>query len=146
MTLAADPVATEPRWRGVRAPLGTAAGIALATAALRLRDPHRQGSWGWCPFKEITGWNCPFCGGLRAVNDLTHLRVEAAWHSNTLFLALLPLIAAGWLVWVRRSWRGKGGPVGSVRVQRVTTAVLSLAALAFTVFRNTPAGQAFQVS
>ena len=43
-----------------------------ATIALRLRDPHDSGSWGYCPWKLLTGLDCPGCGALRAVNDLTH--------------------------------------------------------------------------
>jgi len=133
----------------LRAPLGTAAVVGLATAALRLRDPHRHGSWGWCPFKLLTGWDCPACGGLRAVNDLTHGDLVAAWHSNALFVAALPAIVVAWLVWVRRSM---SGPPPVRRDQWGPRAQLALAVgglllvAGFTVWRNTPWGSAFHVT
>lgn len=137
--------ATDNRWRRVRAPLGTAAGLALASAALRFRDPHESGSWGFCPFKAITGLDCPFCGGLRGVNDLTHGSVTDAWHSNALFVSLLPLVAVAWVAWFAGRWSGRGRPV-SARTSNLVTGTLLVLAVAFAVYRNTPWGEAFRVS
>jgi hypothetical protein len=146
MTLAAaERAATESRWRRVRAPLGTAAGLALASAALRFRDPHQHGSWGFCPFKAMTGLDCPFCGGLRGVNDLTHGQVGDAWHSNALFVSLLPVIAVAWLAWLGARWSGRDGVLSPRAASRVTTVLLVVSVL-FGVFRNTPWGSAFRVS
>jgi len=131
----------------LRPPLTTAAGIALASLALRLRDPHRHASWGLCPFKLITGWDCPACGGLRAVNDLSHGQVVAAWHSNALFVSALPLIAFGWLLWVRRSITGPG-PRTVLSPRRRTALVTAgvVLVVGFTVWRNTPWGSALHVA
>lgn len=147
MTLAAavPPATRSSRWHRVRAPLTTAAVLGLATAALRLRDPHGHGSWGLCPFKVITGWDCPLCGGLRGVNDLSYGRLGDAWHSNALLVSALPLIAAIWLAWFAGSWTGRGGPASPRTGHRVALAVLVIA-LVFGVYRNTPWGQAFHVS
>ena len=79
------------RWSRVRAPLLTIGGLAAATVALHYRDPHESGSWGYCPSAALGFW-CPGCGGLRAVNDLTHGDVGAAASSNLLFIALLPIL------------------------------------------------------
>ena len=127
------------RARRLRAPIGTAAAVGLATLALRLRDPHRHGSWGLCPFKAITGWDCPACGGLRAVNDLGHGNLVEAAHSNLLFLASLPIVLGLWAIWLSRGWTGadEHRPHASVRPLLIGYAVL---AVAFTVFRNTPWG------
>lgn len=134
-----------PRLSRLRAPLGAAAAVGLAAAALRLRDPHQQGSWGLCPFKALTGWNCPGCGGLRAVNDLTHGQLDAALHSNLLFVGLLPLIVLGWGWWLQRRWT-TSEPVLSTRSLQVLGCILVVAGIGFTVIRNTPWGQAFAVS
>ena len=148
--MSGGPIAAGPRGSvgsGLRAPLGTAAVIAAATLALRLHDPHQRGSWGFCPFKLITGWDCPACGGLRAVNDLTHGDLGAAWHSNALFIGALPLIGVAWLLWVRRTVAGPGSARPLTRDTRHVLAALGLAVVvAFTVWRNTPWGSAFHVA
>ena len=46
-----------------------------------------------CPFREITGWNCPLCGGTRMGSALLHLEIGAAFAFNP--LALVGLIVAG---------------------------------------------------
>jgi hypothetical protein len=87
----------------------------------------------------LTGTYCPGCGGLRAVNDLTHGDVAAAASSNLLFVASLPVLA---LVWGRTTldrWRGRVRVVAPQVHVRLTVAVLVLAG-AFAVLRNTGAG------
>lgn len=131
----------------LRPPLVTAAGVLAVTLALRLRDPHVSGSWGFCPLRALTGLDCPACGGLRAVNDLTHLRLDAAFHSNALFVLSVPVLVAAWAWWVVRTGRGHpprgaGGRERRTR-ERVAWAALGATVLAFTVFRNTPWGHAY---
>src|SRR5688572_20271930 len=82
-------VATASRWERVAAPAFTTGGLAAATLALHLRDPHEQNSWGLCPSAALGFW-CPGCGGLRAVNDLTHGEVGAALSSNLLLVVAMP--------------------------------------------------------
>lgn len=96
------------RWRGLRAPLGWAAGLGLALAALALRDPHQPWSWGVCPFLWVTGHQCPLCGGLRAVHDLLQGDIGAALGSNPLVVLALPLAVGVWIAWCRARWRGRG--------------------------------------
>jgi len=117
--------------------------VLLATAALRLRDPHVAGSWGLCPLRALTGLDCPLCGGLRAVNDLTHLRVGDAFHSNALLVVLLPVAVAAWAGWLGRARRpGAERRPSSRRTTALWWSAAGLA-LAFTVFRNTPWGAAY---
>jgi hypothetical protein len=133
------------RARRLRAPLGAAAAVGLATLALRLHDPHRRGSWGLCPFKALTGWDCPACGSLRAVNDLGHGQLAEAAHSNLLFLASVPIAVGLWMLWLRRGWTGADEP----RARRAARPLLlgyAVLAMAFTVFRNTPWGSAWYAS
>ena len=127
----------DSRARRLASPLAAGGIVAAATLALHLRDPHVSGSWGMCPTKLFTGLDCPGCGGLRAVNDLTHLDVAAAASSNLLLVALVPIIVA---LWVRRlvvCWRG--GPAASPMAVPAWLWVLGGAVvLAFTVARNLP--------
>lgn len=124
-------------------PVGAAVGVLAATLALRLRDPHVTGSWGFCPLRALTGLDCPFCGGLRAVNDLSHLRLSDAVHSNALLVGLLPVLVAGWAWWAWRSWRGRPVRAPSGPRARLLWWSAAAVALAFTVFRNTAWGSAY---
>ena len=111
---------------------GLGAGV-LALGALGyvgMVDPHRPGAlFPACPFKLLTGWNCPACGGLRMTHDLLHGDLPAAVVDNVFLLVGLPALALWWL------WRSRRG-------QRAFTpaavAVISVAALVWTVVRNLP--------
>ena len=111
---------------------GVASG-ALAIGALTyvgLVDPHRPGAlFPACPFKLLTGWNCPACGGLRMTHELLHGEVSAAVVDNVFLLIGLPLLAI-WAVWRRR--RGKRVFTPAVIV------VIAIAMLGWTVLRNLP--------
>lgn len=88
--------------RSVAAPLAVAAGVGATVLALNLRDPHVQNSWGVCPLYAVTGLYCPACGGLRAVNDLTHGDVLGAFLSNPLIYPLGLVLVWLWLRWFGR--------------------------------------------
>lgn len=73
-----------------------------SVGVLAVRDPNATGSYGFCPFRALTGWDCPFCGGLRGTYALLHGDVPAALDHNILLPGLLVAIAViGW-----RWWRG----------------------------------------
>lgn len=116
------------------APLLTIGALGAATVALHIRDPHAQGSWGFCPSAAMGFW-CPGCGGLRAVNDLTNGQLLDAASSNLAFVVALPFVLAGLALWVVDRWRGRSRPVSSVTLARVGAAVFALVAV-FTVLRN----------
>ena len=100
------PAPAPSRWDRVRAPLVTIGGLGLATLALHLRDPHVGGSWGICPSAAMGFW-CPGCGGLRAVNDLTHGDVVSAASSNLLLVVLMPFAVIALAVWTLDRWQGR---------------------------------------
>ena len=129
----------------MRAPLGVAAGVTLAVVALHLRDPHRHGSWGLCPLNALTGLNCPGCGGLRAVNDLTQGRFADAAQSNLLLIVLLPLALVGWALWLRRRWTSDEPLLGRRSAELLGFGLL-VVAVGFAVVRNTPWGAGLAVS
>lgn len=109
---------------------GSGALGAAALAYIAAVDPHRPGAmFPFCPFKVITGWDCPACGGLRMTHDVLHGNFSAAVSDNVFLLIGLPLLAI-WSVW--RLGRGR---------QVVTTALLVMtvvATLGWTVVRNLP--------
>ena len=129
-----------------RAELLVAPGLAAlaagtAVTALALRDPHEQGSWGFCPFLALTGQPCPGCGGLRAVNDLTRLDVVSAISSNAFAVALMAAFTVAWVIWVVRRWRGIDGRM--LGISGRTGAIVLATFVAFGVFRLTPWGSWF---
>jgi hypothetical protein len=110
---------------------GTGVTLGGALGYVALADPHRPSSiYPPCPFKWLTGWNCPFCGGLRMTHDLLHGDLIAGIHDNVFLLVGIPLLAA-WVL-VRRA-RGKGLP------PRAALLTVVVATIAWTVLRNLPA-------
>jgi hypothetical protein len=132
-------VAPAARWRRVQAPLLLAGAVLVACLALHLRDPHQPGSWGFCPWLVLTGLDCPGCGGLRAVNDLTNGDVVGAASSNLLVVCAIPVSAALWARWFRNAWRGIPSRADSRRAL-ACCAVLVVLAVGFAVVRNLPFG------
>ena len=130
------PVVERSRSHRLAGPAVVGAAAAVSVALLHVRDPHEPGSYGFCPFLELTGRPCPGCGGLRAVNLLTHGDLGAAVSSNVLVLALAVLLVGVWAVWTGRRWRGEPMAVVSDR----TLLVALVVALAFGVVRTTPWG------
>jgi len=137
------PASRAERMRGSLLTAGLVAGL---TVALRVRDPHSQGSWGLCPYKVLTGWDCPGCGCLRAVNDLTHGDVVAAASSNLVFVLAVPVLVLLWARWARASWTGAEAQASSRTTLRTTVLLLLLGVTVavFTVVRNTPWGHWLQ--
>lgn len=111
-----------------------AAGVAL----LAVRDPHRHFSYGVCPSFALFGVYCPFCGGLRAVNDLTRFDPLAAVSSNALVVLGAPFVLAWAALIGIRLWHGRDRP--TLPRWAGVTALMTL--VAFTVLRNVALGGA----
>ncbi|OQZ88037.1 hypothetical protein BST11_24855 [Mycobacterium alsense] len=108
---------------------GTGALLAGAVGYVGLVDPHYKNSvYPLCPFRWLTGWNCPFCGGLRMTHDIIHGDLAAAINDNIFLLAGIPLLA-GWILFSRS--RRDSKPIPAI----VTIVV---ATLAWTILRNLP--------
>lgn len=103
---------------------------------LAVVDPGQPGHYPACPFRALTGLDCPGCGSLRAVHALAHGDVVAAADSNLLAVLLLPVVLVGWAGWARRSALGRPrGP--RVTPARVVYGLLALVVV-FWVVRNLP--------
>lgn len=120
-----------PEGATVRAGLiGTGAALAGALAYIGLADPHRPGFlFPACPFKALTGLDCPACGGLRMTHDLLHGDLAAAVTDNVFLLVALP----AWAVWLVVRWRR-----GLTLMPTAATVTVVMAAVAWTVVRNWP--------
>ena len=78
-------------------------GIGLTTAYVALADPNDGGVFPACPLRELTGLDCPGCGGLRATHALAHGDLAGAFDHNAVLAVLLPLAAVLWVWWLVRS-------------------------------------------
>lgn len=114
----------------VYAALGTGALLTGALAYIGLADPHRPGFiFPGCPFRALTGWDCPGCGGLRMTHDLLHGDLAAAATDNVFALIGLPLLA----VWLLVRWR-RGQPL----MPPAATVTFIALVVTWTVMRNWP--------
>lgn len=122
---------TGPTQRGkAYTALATGAVLTGAVAYVGINDPHRAGSlFPPCPFKLLTGWNCPACGGLRMTHDLLHANLSAAVVDNIVLLVGLPALL-GWFLWRRQT--------GKPALTRAAVVVIITTAIAWTVIRNMP--------
>jgi hypothetical protein len=66
-----------------------------AALVLFFFDPAKFGFYPVCYFHQLTGLLCPGCGGLRALHQLVHGHVGAAFNLNALLVLALPI--ALWL-------------------------------------------------
>lgn len=85
-----------------------------------------------CPLHSLTGWWCPFCGSLRAVNELARGHLGVALHDNVLLVTAVPVAGAMWLAWV--AW-GRSDGRGQGRAVRIAVVALLVA---FAIARNLP--------
>jgi len=122
--------------RSWTAPVSAGAVALAGTAVLAVANPNTT-HIPLCPLNALTGIDCPFCGGLRAVHALTRLDVGTALDHNLLLTASVPALLACWAVWLGRSL---GRPVASGHhFPAVTKPLLVAVALLFAVARNIPA-------
>ena len=112
---------------------GLLVGSLLGAGALTyiaVADPHRPGFlFPPCPFKALTGWDCPACGGLRMTHDVVHGDFAAALTDNVFALVGLPALA----LWMVVRWR-----LGKRLFPVPAVVVLVTAVAVWTVLRNIP--------
>ena len=110
--------------------------FAVAGAVVFFFNPATHGFYPICLFHELTGWNCPGCGGTRAVYALLHGKVALALKDNALFVVLLAAAGARGIWFAAKQIRRQ--PAGQFFPANMLWAMLALAAV-FTVLRNLPA-------
>ena len=91
--------------------------LGASVVVLYFFNPAQHGFYPTCIFYKTTGLLCPGCGTLRAMHQLLHGHVEAAFRYNALIISFLPLLALGGaqaaryramnkpaLAWIRPNW------------------------------------------
>ena len=117
-----------------------AVGFTLSTLAalvyLRLFNPATSGLYPACPFRLLTGLNCPGCGTLRGLHQLLHGHPIAALDLNPLMILALPFMAYIFLSYALVAVRGRGLP--RVFISSTLIWVMFWVIIAFWVLRNIP--------
>jgi Protein of unknown function (DUF2752) len=109
---------------------------AVAVVMLRVFDPATSGMFPPCPVRYLTGWYCPGCGSLRAIHQLLHGNLRAAWAMNPLTVVLAPFLTYGLVSSALLELRGQGLPQPFLRA--VWIRVLCAAIILFGIVRNLP--------
>ena len=116
--------------------------VALAFAAtpclvlLLVRNPEDSGLFPPCPFRALTGYNCPGCGTLRALHQLLNGHLLTAINHNPLTVFFLPFVVYAWLAAIVVGIRGPKLP--TVFIPAGWIWALLVAVIAFGVLRNLP--------
>jgi|SRR6185312_4159823 len=109
--------------------------LTSGAAYLFIFEPGRSGFFPLCPFRTLTGFQCPGCGSTRALHQLLHGNVLAAFELNPLLIIFLPVLAAGLILYTWRAFTG--GPSIQLNLPSRYIWAFSAVVVVFWVVRNT---------
>lgn len=55
-------------------------------------NPETTNLYPKCPFRLLTGYECPGCGSQRAIHYLLNLEMDSAFHANALLILSIPYV------------------------------------------------------
>jgi len=125
-----------PSSRKNRLLAGVCAAAGAAILMLDFFDPATSGLFPPCPLRYLTGWYCPGCGSLRALHQLLHGNLAAAWALNPLTVILLPFLAYGIASYAVCEIRGRHLP--RLFLPAVSIRALCAVIILFGIARNIP--------
>jgi hypothetical protein len=109
--------------------------LAGAATYLFLFDPAKGVGYPSCPFRMLTGLQCPGCGAARGLHQLLHGHPLAAFELNPLVMISLPFVGFGLLALTRSAARSES-PRSSFLPPPYGWMVLGMI-VSFWIFRNT---------
>jgi cell division protein FtsW (lipid II flippase) len=111
------------------------AGVVCA-AVLFLFDPAACGFFPPCVFHRLTGLWCPGCGSTRALHQLAHGHLSAAFDLNPLMVLMLPVL--GCALVLLRVHRVTGKPSHAFIASPVWAWLVLGCVAVFWILRNLP--------
>ena len=114
--------------------LAAIGGVGAAVLILFLFDPAQHPIYPVCPLHETTGLLCPGCGALRAIHQLSHGHLAAAWRLNPFFVAMIPVLA--WLGLRQLLWQLAGRQLPGLVTHKVFLWLFVAATVLFGILRN----------
>ena len=110
--------------------------IAVAGVYLFIFEPGQSGYFLPCPFRALTGLNCPGCGTTRCLHQLLHGNVSAGFKLNPLFVVALPFLIWALVAYTNSAISGGLSRPANVKPRYVWSLVGLI--ISFWIFRNTP--------
>jgi hypothetical protein len=110
--------------------------LLLGAAYVFWFEPGRTGFFPKCPFRFFTGLTCPGCGSTRALHQILHGNIEAAFMLNPLFVIALPFLFYALLRHTSYSLQQKTPPGNTLPASLIYLIFVVVAS--FWIFRNTP--------
>lgn len=89
-----------------------------------------------CPFRLLTGFQCPGCGSTRAFYQLLHLHPIAAFKLNPLMMLTLPFLVYGFIGFTKSALTGR--PQRRLFIPAIYLWAWLVLLISFWIFRNTP--------
>jgi hypothetical protein len=111
-------------------------GITAGSVFLFLFNPTQVGFFPRCPFRALTGFQCPGCGSTRACYELLHLHPVAAFKLNPLMMLTLPFVVYGFLGFTKSAITGQ--PQRRIFIPPIYLWAWLVLLVFFWIFRNTP--------
>jgi len=111
--------------------------LASGAAYLFVFTPGSAGFFPLCPFRALTGFTCPGCGATRALHQLLHGNLIAAFELNPLLMLAIPVL--GWLLVLFTKCAIEGRPMPHLTLKREYAWAIYLLVFGFWVLRNTRA-------
>jgi len=110
--------------------------ILTGAAYLFVFEPGKTGIFPSCLFRLLTGFQCPGCGSTRAMHQLLHGHVVAAFELNPFFLLAIPFLLYALIRYSVVVMRG-GVPRQNTLPPPYIYALFFIV-VSFWIFRNTP--------
>ena len=99
-------------------------------------EPGRSGFFPPCIFRTLTGFTCPGCGTTRALHEITHGHLLAAFMLNPLLVLALPFLLYALLRYSVTVMRGRVPRPNALPASYIYA--LFFVIVSFWIFRNTP--------
>ncbi len=110
----------------------SSAAVIAGLAVLYFFNPVDYALYPACQFYKLTHLHCPGCGSLRAMHQLTHGHVTAAFLSNPLLIVSIPMLA-----WLGIS-KLRNRSVSALMIQPAAAWTILAIVIGFGILRNLP--------
>lgn len=110
--------------------------LIVSAVYLFMFEPGRTGFFPLCPFRLLTGLQCPGCGTTRALHEIVHGHFWAAFMLNPLLLIASPFLLWAFLRYSVIAMQGAMPRKNALPAPYIYA--IFFVVVGFWIFRNTP--------